>query len=154
MVTEIRESESSMTSVCLRILGSITRMVGDPGEALRLHQEALTAIPEGPKAERERMLVLAEIGLDQVDLARHAEAADSLEQSLERFERFHRRSTPQRADALLGLGRARMGLGQPDQALETLQRVDAMWREWDPGGRSAEEAALWLGRCRERLGRN
>jgi tetratricopeptide (TPR) repeat protein len=127
-------------------------MAGEPEEALRLHEESLAAIVEGPKAERERLFVRTEIGLDQVELGRYAEAADALEKSLEELGRLHRRQTPLRADVLLGLGRARMGLGRPREAREPLEQADELWREWDPEGPWAREAALWLKRCGEELG--
>jgi serine/threonine-protein kinase len=154
VVTQSRESGSPAISVALRLLGTVMRLAGEPEEALRLHEESLAAIVEGPKAERERLFVLAEIGLDQVELARYAEAAAALEQALERLGRLHRRSTPLRADALLGLGRARMGLGRLRDAREPLEDADELWKEWDPESRWAREAALWLEKCLESLGRS
>jgi tetratricopeptide (TPR) repeat protein len=152
VVRECRESGNPALSVTLRLLGTVMRMAGEPEEALRLHEESLAAIMEGPKAERERSFVLAEIGLDQVELGRYAEAADGLEQSLERLGRLHRQATPLRADVLLGLGRARMGLGRPREAREPLEQANELWQGWDPESRWARETALWLKRCVESLG--
>jgi tetratricopeptide (TPR) repeat protein len=152
VVSQSREAGSPALSVALRLLGTAMRMAGEPEEALRLHEESLAAIVEGPKAERERLFVRTEIGLDQVELGRYAEAADALDKSLEELGRLHRRQTPLRADVLLGLGRARMGLGRPREAREPLEQADELWREWDPEGPWAREAALWLKRCGEELG--
>lgn len=148
-----RKSRSPATSVALRVFGSVRRMAGDAEQALRLHEGALGAIVEGPRAERERTLVLMEIGLDQVALHRNTEAAASLEEALERFGRLYKNPTPQRADALLGLGRARLGLGHPETAIEPLEEADELFRGWDPRSPSAREAALWRRRCQEALGR-
>ena len=153
VVSRSRESGSPATSVALRALGSVMRIAGEPEEALRLHEESRDAIAEGPKAGRERILVLTEIGLDQVELGRYAEAAVGLEQSLDGLARLNRRPTPQRADALLGLGRALLGLGRPGDALEAIEQADELWKGWDPDSRWARETALWLGRCHEILGR-
>jgi tetratricopeptide (TPR) repeat protein len=154
VVNRSRESGSPATSVALRVLGTVMRIAGEPEEALRLHEESRNAIVEGPKAGRERILVLTEIGLDQVELERYAEAAVALEQSLDWLARLNRRPTPQRADALLGLGRALLGLGRPGDALEAIEQADELWKGWDPDSRWARETALWLGRCHETLGRS
>ncbi len=116
-----RKSPGLAMSLALRVLGSVRRMAGEAENALRLHESALGAVVEGPRAERERTLVLTEIGLDQVALRRNSEAVASLEDALERFDRLYRKPTPQRADALVGLGRARLGLGHPETAIEPLE---------------------------------
>ncbi len=154
VVSQSREAGSPALSVALRLLGTVMRMAGEPEEALRLHGESLDAIVEGPKAGRERLLVRTEIGLDQVELGRYTEAADALENSLEELGRLHRRATPLRADVLLGLGRARLGLGRPEEAREPLEQADELWRDWGPESRWARETALWLKRCVETLGRS
>jgi serine/threonine-protein kinase len=153
VVNASESSRSPVTSLALRALGTVHRIAGNLEEALRFHQEALGAIVEAPRAERERMLVLAEIGLDQVALGRNDEAARSLEEALEKFDRLHRKPTPYRADALVGLGRARLGLGRAEEALEPLQQAETLWKGWDSRSSPAREAALWLRRCEEALGR-
>jgi tetratricopeptide (TPR) repeat protein len=148
-----RKGQRAVTSTALRALGTVHRMAGNLEEALRIHEQALEVIVEGPRAERERMVVLTEIGLDQVALGRNAEAARSLEEALERFDRLHRKPTPYRADALVGLGRARLSLGRPEDALEPLQQGETLWKGWDSRSPSAREAELWRRRCEEALGR-
>jgi serine/threonine-protein kinase len=154
VVIQSRESGSPAISVALRLLGSAMRMAGEPVEALRLHEESLSSIVEGPRADRERLLAHTEIGLDQVELGRNAEAEVALDESLQKLSSLERQPTPQRADALLGLGRARMGLGREAEALEPLEQADRLWRGWAPESPYAREAARWLDRCRESLGRN
>ncbi len=151
VVSEMRKSDSASTALALRAQGSVLRMAGEAEEALRFHEESLAAIREGPRAERERVLGLIEIGLDQVELGRNAEAEASLSKALDGLTRLQRRPTPLRADALLGLGRARLGLGRPEEALDPLEQADALWRGWDPRSPFAREAALWRRRCQEAL---
>ncbi|HJS75228.1 MAG TPA: serine/threonine-protein kinase [Vicinamibacteria bacterium] len=153
VVDAVSKGRSTVTSTALRALGTVHRLAGSLEEALRLHEQALGAITEGPRAERERMAVLTEIGLDQVALGQNAEAARSLEEALELFDRLHRKPTPYRADALVGLGRARLGLGRPEEALEPLQQAENLWKGWDSRSSSAKEAAVWRLRCAEALGR-
>jgi tetratricopeptide (TPR) repeat protein len=54
--------------------------------------------------------------------------------------------TPLRADALVGLGRAQLALGQNDEAVKNLEAADSFWRQFDHESRWGAEAALWLGR--------
>ncbi len=148
-----RKGQSAVISTAMRSLGTVHRIAGNLEDALRLHEQAIGAIAEGPRAERERMAVLTEIGLDQVALERNAEAVRSLEEALELFGRLHRKPTPLRAEALVGLGRARLGLGRPEDALEPLQQAETLWKGWDSRSSSARDAALWRRRCEEALGR-
>jgi hypothetical protein len=53
----------------------------------------------------------------------------------------------------VALGRARLGLGLPAEALKPFAEADRFWREFDAGNRGAGEAAFWLARCYEGLGR-
>jgi eukaryotic-like serine/threonine-protein kinase len=153
VVGQCREAGSPVAPLAVRILGTVTRMAREPEDALRLHEESLTAIVDSPRAERERALVRVEIALDEVELGRNQEAAIGLERSLEELETLHIRPTPQRADALVGLGRARLGLGHPAEALEALDEARELWNGWDPGGRFAEDTARWRRRCLEALQR-
>ena len=73
--------------------------------------------------------------------------------ALELLQRVQLRDTPAQADALVGLGRADLGLGRPAAAVAPLERADAFWREFDAENRWSGEAALWLGRCLLALGR-
>jgi len=134
------------------VQGLVFRLAGDPAAALRLQQAALASVREGPAADWARMRVLAEVGLDQAELGAFAEAAATLEEALRLFERCQRGLTPEHADALVGLGRARLALGDAPGALAPLAQADRFWRETDPEGRWAGEAARWLGRAQAALG--
>jgi len=137
----------------LYTLGLLGRLAGAHDEALRSQQEASSRIPPGPRQGLLRMRVLTEIGIGQVELGRHAEAAGSLQQAIDVYREVQGKVSPDRADALVALGRARMGLGEPAEALPLLEEADAFWRELDPENRWAGEAALWLGRCYAARGR-
>jgi serine/threonine-protein kinase len=154
VVQRYRASGERSISRGLYALGVIRRLAGDPEAAVRAQLEAMESAPEGDRGERERMLVRAEIGLAELSAGRVAPAATSLEQALGLFRRLQRGTTPERAEVLVGLGRAWMDQGRAPAALALLQEADAFWRELDPRGRDAGEAALWLGRCYRVLHRN
>lgn len=135
------------------VLGVTRRLAGDPQGALELSRRALQSVPPGPRSERHRARVAAEVGLAQVELGDHGAAVETLERAVLAFREARMLETPQGADARVGLGRARMGLGRPTEALPALESADAFWRGFDPESRWAGEAALWLGRCLSALGR-
>jgi tetratricopeptide (TPR) repeat protein len=137
----------------LSALGILERLDGNYDEALRMQGDALRSIPDDPKAKRVRMPVLTEIGLGHLERGGYDEAAASLGEALALLAASQRSVTPQRADALIGLGRARMGQGRALEALPLLEEADRFWRASDAHNRWAGEAALWLGRCYSSLGR-
>ena len=134
-------------------LGEALRLGGDYALALDVQREALAAVRSSPTANRERMPILAELGLDLVELGRHAEALPVLVQANESFDALLLQPTPQRADAWVALGRAYLGLGDVAKAVPLLERADAFWRDFGPDTRWAAEAALWLGRAHAAAGR-
>ncbi len=101
----------------------------------------------GQPADLERINVLTEIGLNLHELARPVDAATFLEQALSLSRRTQVRANPDRADALVGLGRVKMAAGRLPEALALLQEADGFWREFDHANRSAGETALWLRRA-------
>ncbi|MBL8345987.1 MAG: protein kinase [Rubrivivax sp.] len=133
-------------------VGIIERLAGRPQEALQWQQRALSAVREAPPAERERMQIRVEIGAALVDLGRHEEALAVLGQALIAADRYLIEPTPMRSDALLALGRARLALGHPREALLPLQQADEYWRREAAGSRWAGESALWLARGQARAG--
>ena len=135
------------------VQGVVFRLAGDPATALRLQRAALASVREGPSADWSRMRVLAELGLDQLELGAAAEAAATLAEALRLFDRCQRGVTPEHADALIGLGRARLAQGDAAGALAPLAEADRAWREAAPSGRWAGEAAHWLGRAQAALDR-
>jgi tetratricopeptide (TPR) repeat protein len=134
----------------LRVRAAVERMAGDPQEAERLARDALAALPD-PARGPDRARVLGELGAALAERGA-ADAASTLEQALALWAGFQARMTPDRADAAIGLGRARLAQGRPAEALPLLAEADAFWRGFDGESRWAGEAALWLGRCQRALG--
>jgi tetratricopeptide (TPR) repeat protein len=98
------------------------------------------------------MPVLLEIGLNQLGLGEPQRALASLEEARRLEAGFTPAVTPLRADILVGLGRARLALGDATAALEVLQQADDFWLEFDARNRWAGEAAYWLGASQRALG--
>ena len=137
----------------LHLRGVLDRLNGNPSNALRVQQEALASIAPGRRAERTRMEVLTEIGLNHVELGNHDQAISTLTEALALFKVLQVHQTPARADALVGLGRATMGQGDNAGALSFLEEAHRFWSGFDADNRWAGEAALWLGLCHAALGR-
>jgi eukaryotic-like serine/threonine-protein kinase len=128
--------------------GSIARERGDAGSAMGHLQALADSSQTTPKWQRERMRAWAQIGLVQLDQRAPAEAIVSFERALKEFERLETRVTPARADALVGLGRAHLALGDAARAQAALEQADSFWRGFDPASRSGAEAADWLARAK------
>jgi serine/threonine-protein kinase len=139
----------------VHVRGIVARLAGRREEALRLQREALARAEEGegPRRDWDRMVALKELGILEVEGGDHGEAAGHLEEALALFGRLQRRATPERAEALVALGRARWKLAGPLAALPLLEEAEAFWRELQAGNRWSGEAALWLGRCLAALDR-
>ena len=155
-VARIAQGKKDLEIVAARIAqvrGTIARMRGDPGAALRWQLAVIASKDARPKLQRERMRAQGETGLIRLDMNEAVAAATALEQSLREFERLESLVTPARADALIGLGRARLAQGRAADALLPLEAAHQFWREFAPENRWAGEAALWLGRCYLALGR-
>jgi tetratricopeptide (TPR) repeat protein len=146
LLEALRSRPGASLGRALHVAGVTQRLDGDARAALRSQEESLAAIKPGPRADLERLPVLTEIGLDHVALGNHDEATRVLGEALALFATVERRMTPTHADALVGLGRARLAQGRPADALAPLEKADRFWREFDAGSRWANEAALWLGR--------
>ncbi len=134
-------------------LGTVLRLQGDARGAVSRLEQALAHTSKRPRSELDRGEILAEIGQARADLGLNGAAIESNTAALELLQRIQLRVTPAQADALVGLGRAHLGLGRAATALVPLERADAFWREFDADNRWAGEAALWLGRCYLALGR-
>ena len=131
----------------------VARLRGDHVNALLMLDRVQASINEGPRAELNRLPLQIEIGLNELELGRPEVAVVSLEKALARARALHRPTTPESADALVGLGRARLARREPAAALSALQEANAFWQDFDPENRWAGEAAFWLGRCYSALGR-
>jgi serine/threonine-protein kinase len=142
-------SSSRSTARLWHVLGVVKRLRGEYAEALRLQQQARESMPDGASA-LERMNILKEIGLNLQELARPAEASTWLEQALALSRRAQTRPTPDRADTLVGLGRARMATGRLTEAVALLREADRFWRDFHGENRWASETALTLLRAARR----
>jgi Tfp pilus assembly protein PilF len=90
-----------------RIHGTVLRLKGDAAAALPVLQAVTESTDPAPKWQRERMRALAQLGWAQLEQGAAAQAVASFERALKEFERLEARLTPARADAQLGLERAR-----------------------------------------------
>jgi serine/threonine-protein kinase len=149
----LRASGSASLAEALYVAGVLKRLGADGRGALETQEAALQAIRPGAEAPRDRMRVLAELGLAHLDLGQTTQAVPALKEALVLFRAQQRRITPHHADALVGLGRARLVQDNPREAAALLEQADRFWREFDPENRWAGEAALWLGQAQAAAGR-
>jgi serine/threonine-protein kinase len=154
IVSGQRASGDAALNATLYVEGFLQRLAGNFPAALALQLESLALSQANPKAKLDEARALTEAGLNHVELGQFGDATQFLEKALARFKEMQPQVTPQRADALVGLGRAAMGQGRPADAYPLLQAADTFWREFDAENRWAGEAALWLGRCHLALGRS
>ena len=97
---------------------------GDFPAALAQQEEALATIAPDANAERLRMPVLLETGLNHLGLGEPEQALALLEEARRLEAGFTPAVTPLRADILVGVGRARLALGDAGAALDVLQQAD------------------------------
>jgi tetratricopeptide (TPR) repeat protein len=135
------------------VAGVVERLGGAPARGLEMQQRALGHVDVSPRALWHRLRILTEMGLDQVELGQHLAAERLLEEAVALARKVEEKVSPLRAEALVGLGRARLARGRAAEALAPLEEADRSWRERDPGSRWAGETALWLGECQAALGR-
>ena len=137
-----------------RMLGIVQRLSGNFTAALESQRKALGNITPGAGADRARSLILTETGLNQLELGDLEPAIGSLNEALTISNTLQRRPIPDRADLLVGLGRAMLAQKRPADALPFLQEADAFWRTFEDESRWAGEASLWLGLAYKALGRD
>jgi tetratricopeptide (TPR) repeat protein len=128
------------------------RLHGDATAALVFARTAATEIA-GPRADIDRMRSSPNFGLALVDAGNYDEAMSVLGTAGTLFKRYQTKASPEMADVWLGLGRALLGLNRPAEALLLLQQADSFWRNFEADKRWAGEAAFWLARANEALGR-
>ena len=134
--------------------GVIERLAGRPADALALQHKALAAASPGRNGEWQRMRILPEIGLAQVDAGRHPDALATFDEALGLLQRLQTDASPMLAEAWLGKGRALLALSRAAEARVPMAQADAFWREFDANNRWGGEAAFWLARVDEALGRS
>ena len=153
VVAERRAGRARAIHQPLSYLGTLRRLEGRPDLALTLFEEASAAARNRPLNKVDLAQVLTGIGITRLETSDYDEAVRSLNEARALLEEVQKEKTPARADALVGLGRAKMGQGRLAEALPLLEAADRFWHEFDAENRWAGEAALWLGRCYAALGR-
>lgn len=146
-VEDLEKSGDESTYGPLWARGIVLQLTDRHREALQSHTRALSRIETDPEADLDRALVLTGLGLAQLELGDFGNASASFERARTLFQAEQQRITPAHADALIGLGRVHLALGDPEAAVTFLEQADGFWREFDAQSRWAGEAALWLGRC-------
>ena len=134
------------------ISGLRHRIAGRYRDALALQERALKSAPEGSSYAVARARIGIEIGLNRVELGQFSDAEPLLSEAVRSLTSLQARPTPYRADAWVGLARAKLGMDRPHEALPLLKDADRFWRDFDAENRWAAEAALWLGRAHLALG--
>jgi serine/threonine-protein kinase len=143
----VRPPSPSAETMARYTMGVLRRLSGDAGAALRIQRAALASAPPGRGTDLLRMRILTETGLALLDLDEPREAARSLEQALMLSRQEQTHASPERADILVGLGRANVARGPAAAACPLLLEADIFWRGFDSGSSEAREAARWLARC-------
>ena len=150
-----RAAGGERSAASLFVDGVLHRLSAEPADAMRLQQASIDSIRVGGRGRFEtRRHSLTEIGLSQVELGEYEVALETFRQALRLYDQNESIVSPQRADALIGVGRAMMGVNRAGEALPVLEEANAFWADFDPDNRWAGEAALWLGRAYLALGRS
>jgi eukaryotic-like serine/threonine-protein kinase len=138
----------------MRNQGSLLRLQGRSADAIPWLEKAIAAADRDAFDRSDRAVAYGELGLAQLDLGMTDEAGTSFAAAEALFATFQRDfASPARVDLLIGTGRVHLARRQFALALPPLQRADEFWREFAPQSRDAGEAAYWLGRGLESLGR-
>ena len=137
------------------VRGVLRRLDGGYREALSLQLDALAGTRQAdPLADYDRLDVLAEIGRNHVELEDKVPAEAALDEALELAAKLKSHTDPLRAELLVSQARLHLNEGDADTALKLLKESDEFWAGFDTDNRWAGEAALWLGRAYQELGRS
>jgi serine/threonine-protein kinase len=153
----IEESRSSARAqhLAMRNLGTLLRLQGRDRESLEWLDKSIAASAIQPSHRGDHAHGLVEAALARLALGEIDAAADLFNRAATLFDDVQKaRLTPARADLLAGMARVQLQRGDYDAALQLAHRADLFWRDFDPGNRSAGEAAVWLGRCHRALRRD
>lgn len=116
--------------------------------------EVLVAKPGARAAHRIALAdTLRDSGLLRLELNNPQDALRDLERARQRYAETQGTLAPGHVEALVGLGRTHLRLGQPALALPFLEQADAFWRDFDADNRGAGDSAFWLAQCLDTLDR-
>ena len=138
----------------MRNLGTSLRLQGRSADSLEWFDKAMVAAAIHHNHRGDLAHGLLEAGLARLELGE----VDTAEQLFTRAETLFsdvqkQRTTPARADLLVGMARIQLQRRDYADALPPLQKADLFWRDFNPDNRWAGAAALWLGRCYLAMGR-
>jgi tetratricopeptide (TPR) repeat protein len=141
--------------LALRHLGTSLRLQGHHRQSLQWFEKALAAAAVHHNHRGDLAQGLVEAGLTRLELGE----VDAAWQSFTRAEALYNdvqkeRTSPARADLLVAMARVHLHQRDYDSALQSAQKADRFWRDFDPLNRWAGEAAFWLGRSYLALGRD
>jgi serine/threonine-protein kinase len=153
--TLLREQQPSAPAAEASLAGSrvlhaasvASRLAGNAAEALHAGQLALKKTPAGQSADVSRMRALTAVGFAWLELGKPAKALAPFEDALRISRRVQSHTGPDRADVLLGMGRAQMLLRRPEAARPLFVEADRFWRAFDAGSSEARQLASWLARA-------
>jgi tetratricopeptide (TPR) repeat protein len=138
----------------MRNLGTLLRLQGRYTESLAWLEKAIAESGVQPGHRGDHAHVLIEAGQVRLDLGEIDTAGELFGRAEKLFDDVQKqRMTPARADIMVGMARVQLQRREYVAALESARSASLFWREFDPDNRSAGEAALWLGRCYQALGR-
>jgi tetratricopeptide (TPR) repeat protein len=126
--------------------------MGDATAALQDAREAGALLEQVPHAPRDRVGVLLNLGLAQLDMGDYVNAQQELESAEQLSARLQIGPTPALADMWLGLGRARLAAGDVDAALGYTKKAVDFWHSFDAESRWSGEAMYWHAKALSKAG--
>ncbi len=118
--------------------------IGEADEALFVLQLAFDQRHADQHPKRVEALLQVAMGQVLVVQGEFGDAVRRLESGAAALEKQQQQASPELADAWVALGRARVGLGQPQAAIEALGRANTFWQRFAPGSRWATETSRVL----------
>jgi len=130
------------------VSGTVERHAGNAMRSAEHLSSALGLVRDDGLRDWNRLRVLTELALTQLELEQLPEAEASLREALVLSGQQQRVDSPMRADLWVGQGRLLLARGLPGDAATVLERADDFWRSFDPTNHLAIEAHRWLALAR------